>query len=79
MGKARVALLNLVRSGLALVVVRPMRVKLVWMESGCAKLVSNLDTLLGSAQLLRARVPLPHPSLLKVVMMGKGCRVESTL
>ena len=41
MGKARVALLNLVRSGLALVVVRPMKVKFVWMKSGCATLVSN--------------------------------------
>ena len=72
MGKERVALFSLVRSGLALVVVRPIRVKLVWMELGCATLVSNLDTLLGNVQLPRAPVPLPHPSLLRVMMMGKG-------
>lgn len=32
MGKERMALLNLVRSGFAFVVVKPMRVKLEWKE-----------------------------------------------
>ena len=48
MGKARLAL-SLVRSGLALIVLRPMRVKLVWMELGYATLVSNPYTSLGNA------------------------------
>nr|POE76750.1 hypothetical protein CFP56_64407 [Quercus suber] len=32
----------------------------------------------GNAQLPRAQVPIPHPNLLRVVMMGKGCRVDCT-
>ena len=78
MGKERVALFSLVRSGLALVVVRPIKDNLVLWEPSCATFVSNPDTLLENAELPRARVPFPHPSWLRVMMMGKGCKVECT-
>ena len=46
MGKARVPLFSLVRSGLELVVVRPVKVNLVFWEPSYATLVSNSNTLL---------------------------------
>jgi len=73
MGQTRVPILNLVGSGLALVVVRPIKDNLVLWEPSCATLVSSPDTWEP-----RARVPLPHPSWLRVMMMGKRCKVECT-
>jgi len=54
MGKARVPLFSLVRSGLELVVVRPVKVNLVFWEPSYATLVSNSNTLLENTQLPRA-------------------------
>ena len=75
LGIARVPILSSVIRSLALVVVNFMMEKIV-MGSRFALLVSNPDTLLGNAQLPRARVPLPYLKLQRVMKMGRRCKVE---
>ena len=75
LGIARVPILSMVIRSLALVVVNFMMDNIV-MGSRFALLVSNLDTLLEIAQVLRARVPLPHLKLQRVMTMGRRCKVE---
>ena len=75
LGIARMPTLSLVIRNLALVVVNFMMDKTV-MGSRFALLVSNPDTLLEIAQVLRAWVPLPHLKLQRVMTMGRRCKVE---
>ena len=75
LGIARVPILSLVIRSLALVVVNFMMDKIV-MGSRFALLVSNSNTLLEIAQVLRAQVPLSHLKLQRVMTMGRRCKVE---
>ena len=75
LGIAIVPILSLVIRSLALIVVNFMTEKIV-MGSRFSLLVSNSDTLLEIAQVLRARVPLPHLKLQRVMTMGRRCKVE---
>ena len=75
LGIARVPILSMVIRSLALVVVNFMMDNIV-MGSRFALLVSNLDTLLEIAQVLRAQVSLPHLMLQRVMTMGRRCKVE---
>ena len=78
LGIARVPILSLVIRSLALVVVSFMMDKIV-MGLRFALFVSNPDTLLEIAQVLRARVPLPHLKLQRVMTMGGRYKVECML
>ena len=78
LGIARVPILSSVIRSLALVVVNFMMEKIV-MGSRFALLVSNPDTLLEIAQVLRAWVPLLHLKLLRVLTIGRKCKVECIL
>ena len=75
LGIARMPILSLVIRSLALIVVNFMMDKIV-MGSRFSLLVSNPDTLLEIAQVLRAQVPLPHLKLQRVMTMGRRCKVE---
>ena len=68
-------ILSLVIKSLALVVVNFLMDKIV-MGSRFALLVSNPDTLLEIAQVLRAWVSLPHLKLQRELTMGRRCKVE---
>ena len=75
LGIARVPILSLVIKSLALIVVNFMMEKIV-MGSRFSLHVSNSDTVLEIAQVLRARVPLPHLKLQRVMTMGRRYKVE---
>ena len=75
LGIARVPIHSLVIRSLAFVVVNFMMDKIM-MRSRFALFVSNSNTLLEIAQVLRAQVPLSHLKLQRVMIMGRRCKVE---
>ena len=75
MGKTKVPLLNQVERSLTPIVIDFIMVMLV-VELSCATIVRNRVTFLKNAQLLGARFPFLCLKLLRVMTMGRRCKVE---